>query len=53
MGGTRRSDGARSLDGSPIQRDAEVVIVRYERGIAYVQPWNAFVEEGAQARPGG
>ena len=41
--GTRRSDGARSLDGSEIPRDTEVVIVRYEAGLAYVQPWEQFV----------
>lgn len=30
---------ARSLDGSAIQRDAEVVIERIEDGIAFVEPW--------------
>ena len=48
-GGVRRSAGARSVDNSTLPRDAEVVIVRYERGIAYVQPWREFVEEGAPA----
>jgi hypothetical protein len=43
-GGGRRSEGARSLDGSAIARDSEVVVVRYERGIAYVQPWQQFVD---------
>lgn len=42
-GGTRRADGARSLDGNPIPRDTEVVIVRYENGIAYVQPFEQFL----------
>lgn len=43
--GARRSEGARSLDGSDIERETEVVIVRYERGLAYVQPWAQFVED--------
>lgn len=30
---------ARSLDGTPIQRDAEVVIERIEDGVAWVEPW--------------
>src|ERR1700742_2037363 len=34
--GARRSTAARSEDGSPIQRGAEVVVIRYERGVAYV-----------------
>lgn len=35
--GTRRSCGARSEDGSPIERGAEVVVMRYDKGIAYVR----------------
>lgn len=35
--GTRRSCGARSEDGRPIERGAEVVVMRYEKGIAYVR----------------
>ncbi len=45
-GGSRMSDGARSADGSPIDRDTEVVIVRYERGIAYVEPWKSYIAKG-------
>ena len=41
--GVRRSLGARSDDGSPIEKGAEVVISRYEKGIAYVKPWKEFV----------
>ncbi len=37
--GTRRVTGARSEDGSPIARGAEVLVVRYDRGIAFVRPW--------------
>jgi len=35
--GARRSTPARSEDGGVIQRGAEVVVVRYEHGIAYVR----------------
>jgi hypothetical protein len=35
--GTRRSCGARSEDGRAIERGAEVVVMRYEKGIAYVR----------------
>jgi membrane protein implicated in regulation of membrane protease activity len=37
--GTRRVAGARSEDGVPIAKGAEVVVTRYEKGIAYVRPW--------------
>ena len=47
LGGVRHSDGARSVDGSELARGAEVVVVRYERGIAYVQPWQKFLEGGS------
>jgi hypothetical protein len=44
-GGTRRSAGARSVGDKPLERGTEVVITRYERGMAYVQPWEEFVSE--------
>ena len=37
--GVRRSAAARSEGGSPIARGTEVVVTKYERGIAYVRPW--------------
>jgi membrane protein implicated in regulation of membrane protease activity len=37
--GARRSSAARSDDGRSIERGTEVVVIRYERGIAYVRPW--------------
>ncbi len=40
--GTRRCSGARSEDGSPILRGSEVVVTRYEKGIAYVRRWDEF-----------
>src|SRR5690348_2793690 len=43
--GTRRVCGARVEDGSPILKGTEVVVTRYERGIAYVRPWSERSEE--------
>ena len=37
--GARRSSAARSDDGRSIERGTEVVVIRYERGVAYVRPW--------------
>jgi len=37
--GTRRVTGARSEDGVSIPKGAEVMVTRYEKGIAYVRPW--------------
>ncbi len=38
--GTRRVCGARSEDGSAIAKGTEVVVTRYEKGIAYVRLWS-------------
>jgi hypothetical protein len=38
--GTRRVCGARSEDSSAIAKGAEVVVTRYEKGIAYVRLWS-------------
>lgn len=45
--GTRRVCGARSEDGSAICKATEVVVTRYERGIAYVRPWSELAGEDA------
>jgi membrane protein implicated in regulation of membrane protease activity len=37
--GTRHVTGARSDDGAPIPKGSEVIVTRYEKGIAYVRPW--------------
>ena len=37
--GTRRAAPARSEDGFAIGKGTEVVVTRYERGVAYVRPW--------------
>lgn len=38
--GTRRVCGARSDDGNAIARGTEVVVTRYQKGIAYVRLWS-------------
>ena len=43
--GARRSEGARSATGAPIEAGTEVVVVRYERGLAYVEPWASYAGE--------
>jgi membrane protein implicated in regulation of membrane protease activity len=37
--GARRSAAARSDDGSAIERETEVFVTRYDKGIAYVRRW--------------
>jgi hypothetical protein len=53
--GTRRSAGARSDGGGAITRGAEVIVTRYERGIAYVRLWDELAEttpqESSQVSP--
>ncbi|PYY24274.1 MAG: hypothetical protein DMG62_04515 [Acidobacteria bacterium] len=49
--GTRRSCGARSEDGTPIAKGTEVVVTRYECGIAYVRTWDEISGE-ADAKAG-
>jgi len=43
--GTRRVAGARSENGGAIPKGAEVVVTRYEKGIAYVRPWDELMGE--------
>ena len=43
--GTRRVCGARAEDGVAILKGTEVVVTRYERGIAYVRPWSEMTGE--------
>jgi hypothetical protein len=42
--GTRRSSGARSDAPAGIPRGVEVVVTRFERGIAFVRPWSELAE---------
>ncbi len=44
LAGVRRCAGARSDDGKAIEKGAEVVIERYEKGIAYVKRWEEFTK---------
>ncbi len=44
LGGVRRCAGARSEDGRAVEKGAEVVIERYEKGIAYVKRWEEFTK---------
>jgi hypothetical protein len=43
--GTRRVCGARSEDGGAIAKGVEVVVTRYDKGIAYVQLWEELSNE--------
>src|SRR6266550_647244 len=45
--GTRRVCGARAAGGCSILKGTEVVVTRYERGIAYVRPWSEMAGEDA------
>jgi len=42
-GGMRKSIPARSLDGQPLKRDEEVVVVNYQQGVAEVDTWEHFM----------
>lgn len=44
LGGGRSCSGARSEDGIAIEKGAEVVIEKYEQGIAYVKRWDEFMK---------
>jgi len=45
QGGTRHVAGARSEDGAAICKGAEVIVTRYEKGIAYVRPFEDVLGE--------
>jgi hypothetical protein len=49
-GGARKSCGARSADGTPIEKGAEVVVTDYQRGIATVKRWTDLAEQSAVNR---
>lgn len=42
-GGMRKSIPARSIDGRRLERDQEVVVVNYQRGVAEIDTWDHFV----------
>lgn len=47
--GVRKTCAARSEDGSPFAKGEEVLVTRYERGIAYVQRWEDFENPAVSA----
>jgi len=49
QGGTRHTCGARSEDGTAIEKGSEVVVTRYEKGIAYVRCWDDMTKGGEAA----
>ena len=51
VGGVQQVDSARSVSGEPIERGTEVVVLRREKGIAYVERWDKFAS-GNQLPPG-
>jgi membrane protein implicated in regulation of membrane protease activity len=42
--GCRKAVPARSEDGVAIERGSEVIVLRYEKGIAYVRTWDAMTQ---------
>ena len=49
--GTRRVCAARSENGAGIVKGTEVVVTRYERGVAYVRPWTELSGEDREFGP--
>lgn len=45
--GARRSVPARTDGSGPIENGTEVVVTRYENGIAFVRPWAEMVKPGS------
>jgi membrane protein implicated in regulation of membrane protease activity len=42
--GVRKSAGARSENGQALEKGTEIVITRYEKGIAYVRRWDEWTQ---------
>ena len=47
--GVRQVCGARSETGDPIAKGTEVVVTRYEKGIAFVRPWDELEASTSQS----
>ena len=43
--GTRKTCAARAEDGPAVGKGSEVIVTRYEKGIAYVRLWTDMTEE--------
>jgi hypothetical protein len=50
--GARRCAGARSENGAAIPKGAEVIVTRYEKGIAYVKRWEELAGESGSSAAG-
>ena len=50
--GTRRTCGARAENGSAISKGTEVVVTRYEKGIAYIRLWTELAGDDNAAEAG-
>ena len=48
--GTRRTCGARSENGTALEKGAEIVVTRYDKGIAYVRLWEEMNSEELTAQ---
>jgi hypothetical protein len=49
--GTRRTCGARSDEGVAIAKGTEVIVTRYERGLAYVRTWDEMTGSKTEDEP--
>jgi hypothetical protein len=49
--GTRKTCGARAENGTAIEKGSEVIVTRYEKGIAYVRLWSEMTGEPSPAAP--
>ncbi len=47
--GVRRAAGIRSESGEAIPKGIEVVVMRYEKGVAYVRPWEELNEKSSSS----
>jgi len=47
--GARQTCGARSESGEAMARETEVIITRYEKGIAYVRRWDEMAGKAARS----
>lgn len=52
LDGTRRCAPARTENGTPISRDAQVLVVRFEHGVAWVRPFSELEELEEPQKPG-
>ena len=48
--GTRRTCGARSENGAALEKGEEIVVTRYDKGIAYVRLWDEMNNEELRAK---